>query len=621
MKEKQPTVRTLIFSVLLISSLFAWTQSSQGEYLEAKRQFGLGNYAAAKLAFQSLSNDSQFGEYASFYYALSALKKGEKTVAEDMLKQIVVKYPNWDQQQEVEYWLTYLAFDQGKLWEAFRQAENLPEDWRNYLIDSFLIKMSIEGLDSAYALNPNNKYIGSYYVDAIQKQPYEERDQLTLLELSEKFDITIGPDESLPLIRKEEYAVAVVLPFMYESLATPKTVIRNSIIFDLYQGMDKAQKDLEEKGININLFPFDTQKKGSVTYDLINEGKLDQADAIIGPLYSGPSKYVSQFSKENKVTMINPVSSNEEIIGDNPFSYLFKPAYTTQGREAAKFAAKKFTDNKKLFIFYETNRDSIVANAYRETIERDSFFVVRFERLTNEDAQQIQIDFTEQYEVRLDTMYSQDEIDSISLIPGRLVRTRSLRDEDSGRIIRDGNGEDIIESYEVKFTVEPDSIGHIFAATSSNLLANNFISMVEVRSDSIGIIGYKDWLNFSLVSYAQLERLQIDFLSPSFYDAESADYHWIRQRLIETLGTEPNEYHIYGYELVWQLGQLMNEYGKYFQRGLMSGEMQPGYLMEGLKYGPYNDNQMVPITTLKNLELKNQNIKQEVERSNEDSDK
>ncbi|MEQ8629320.1 hypothetical protein [Ekhidna sp.] len=613
-------MRITIFSLLITSFLVGFTQSNQGEYLEAKRQFSQGNYQVAMQAFQSLTNDATFGEYASFYYALSALKSNQPKVAEDMWKQIQVRYPDWDKQQEVDFWLAYVAFDQGKMWEAFRKAEQLPDVWRNNLIDAFLSKMSIESLDSAYALNPKNKYIGEYYAKAIKAQPYEERDQFMLQELAEKFDVELGSDESLPLVKKDEYAVAVVLPFMYESLETPQTVIRNSIIFDLYQGMELAQAELEKEDIKLNLFPFDTQKKGSVTYDLIKDKKLDNADVIIGPLYSGPSNFISQFSKENKITMVNPVSSNEAIVGNNPYSYLFKPAYSTQGREAAKYAAKKFTDNKKLFIFYETDRDSIVANAYRETIEKDSFFVVQFARLSNEDAQQIQKDFTEQYEVRLDTMYSQSEIDSIALLPGRIVRTRSLRNERTGRIIRDSEGNDVIESYEVKFTIQPDSIGHIFAATSSNVLANNFISMVEVRSDSIGIIGYEDWLDFSLVSYSQLERLQVDFLSPSYYDDESLEYERLRDKFIEKIGQMPSEYHLYGYELIKHLGYLMKEHGKYFQRGLVNGDFYPGYIMEGLKYGPFKDNQVVPITTLKGLELQNRNAEQKVEGSNEYND-
>ncbi|MEO1254243.1 MAG: hypothetical protein AAFY41_05060 [Bacteroidota bacterium] len=438
-------MRSLIFSFLLGVCITVLGQNSQGEYLEAKRQYTLGNYKVAQQSFKELTNNRVFGEYASFYFALSSYQMEEYQVALDMWKQILIKYPDWDKNKEVDYWIATTYFKQKKLWDAFKKVETLSPEWKNFLVESNLSSMTFEGLDSAYALNPENKYVAEYYARAIKSKPYGERDQLTLAELNEKFDLEII-SEDLPLVKKDEYAVAVVLPFMFESLNTPQTVIRNSIIFDLYQGMQLAAYDLADEGINVNLFPFDTQKKGSVAYELIKEGKLDDADVIIGPLYEGPNTYVSEFCIANKTTMINPLSSNEEIIGDNPFTYLFKPSYTTQGREAAKYAAGKFTNNKKVFIFYETKRDSIVANAYRQRIEKDSFFVIRYERLTNEDALQIQRDFTEEYEVRLDTMFSQEQIDSIALIPGRIVRTRSLRNEETGRIIKDEEGEDVIET-------------------------------------------------------------------------------------------------------------------------------------------------------------------------------
>lgn len=351
LKEKHPAVRSLLFSILFLISLFVIGQNNQAEYLEAKRQFGLGNYSEASLSFKSLSNDQMFGAYASFYYALSSLKMDQLKTAEEMFKQIQVKYPDWDQQSEVSYWLTHSLFLQKKYWKAFGESEKLPKGIKEFVIDEFLSEMTIPSLDSAYALNPDNSYIGNYYAKAIKDLPYEEQDRRILLELSEKFDLSLSISENLPLIKKEEYGIAVVLPFMFDSLSTPQTVIRNTIIFDLYQGMNLAQKDLEDRGIKLNLFPFDTKKKGEVTYDLIKGKKLDEADVIIGPLYSGPSRYISAFSKENRITMINPVSSNPSIVEGNPYAYLFKPSYLTQGEKAAEFAAKKFTDNKKVFIF------------------------------------------------------------------------------------------------------------------------------------------------------------------------------------------------------------------------------------------------------------------------------
>ncbi|MFK7952309.1 MAG: hypothetical protein AB8B73_05640, partial [Ekhidna sp.] len=292
--------------------------------------------------------------------------------------------------------------------------------------------------------------------------------------------------------------------------------------------------------------------------------------------------------------------------------------YETQGRMAANFASSTFTKNKKVLIFYETERDSLVAEAYKNTIQRDSFFIVKYQRLTTEGALEVQRDFTEQYEFRLDTLFNQKEIDSIALLPGRYVRNRVLRDEKTKRILKDNNGEDKLEYYEVKFMVDRDSVGHIFAATSSNLLVNNLISLVDVRSDTIGLIGYDSWLDFNLSSYDQLERIGAYMISSSFFKKAEVEYQQVERKFIDQLGDKPNQYHLTGYELVMQLGILMKKNGKYFQRGLSDGDIARGVIMEGLRYGGYNDNQVVPIIQLEDLQLKNKNVQSDSVSKNED---
>jgi len=593
--------------IFLITSLpfVVQAQSTQAEYLEAKRQFALGNYESAQRSFSSLTKDNVFGPYASFYYALSAFKKGNEQQAYDMWKQTQINYPDWGQQKEVSYWLGQVAFSLEKYWEAFNHIESLPEDLKYSLIEQNLSNLPISKLKKAYALNPSNGHIGKYLSIAILAQPYSQRDNDLLVELSEKFEFeSITISEELPEIKKDKYAIAAVLPFMFDSYRNPESVIRNSIIFNLYQGMEMARERLSEDGVNLEIFPYDTKKKGSEAQRIISDSSLAEADVIVGPLYGGPNRVISNYSKDKKITMINPVSSNGDIIGNNPFSFLFKPSYETQGRIAARYAKHNFQKNKLAFIFYETDRDSLVANAYKQQIEKDSFFVVRFERMTNESAQQVQKDFTEQFEVRLDTDFSREEMDSINLIPGRYVKTRPLRDKDDGLIIRDEEGEPVLEYYENRFNVEEDSIGHMFVASESNLLANNFISLSEVRSDTIGIIGYQEWLQFPTISYDQLERLNIAFISPDYFKSGSPQYEKLSKTFIEKIGREPDKYHFIGYELIYQLGLLLKEHGKYFQKGLRNGDFIPGELMKGLEYGSFNDNQVVPMTVLENLRLK-----------------
>ncbi|MEM7298165.1 MAG: ABC transporter substrate-binding protein [Bacteroidota bacterium] len=614
-------MKTFLSALLLTTTIFLYGQGSQTEYLEAKRQFSLGNYSAAQRSFQGLTEDKNFGAYASFYYALCALKQGDQKTAYDMWKQVQLNFPQWDQQSEVSYWLGYVSFSQKKYWEAFRHIENLPTDLKEALIRNELSDLTLEDLEQAYALNQDNQYIGNYLAKAIMKQPYDERDHSRLAELSDKFEILISPEEvNLPLVKKSRYSIAAVLPFMFDSLENPQSVLRNSIIWDLYQGMSMAQRDLSSDGVNIDIAPYDTKKRGDTTQVILENGYLENADVIVGPLYGGPNKLISEYSRKNKITMVNPVSSNDAIIGDNPYSYLFKPSYQTQGRRAAEYARKNFRDNPFVCIFFETDRDSLMANEYRETIEKDSFLVVRYERLTSESGLQVQKDFMEQYEVRLDTLFGQEQIDSIGLIPGRYVKTRPLRDEDDGSIIRDSDGEEVLEYYENRFTIVDDSIGHIFLASESNLLANNMISLSEVRSDTIEIIGYEDWLDFTLVSYDQLERLGIYFISPNYMDKETKEFNDLSEDFINHIGREPGQYHLIGYELIMQVGKLLDEHGTYFQRGLIGGQTIPGIHMNGMKYGSYNDNQLVPITQLKNLRLIEPETKQTSVETDENSD-
>lgn len=605
-------VKYLLSTALLLLFSFGFTQNNQSEYLEAKRQFGLGNYGAAKLGFQALTADRDFGDYASFYYALSSFKESDIQEAYDMWRQLLTKNPTWHQTQEVNYWLVKSSFALQRYSSAFRYLNELPDDLQISALQETLGKMSYSELVDAYRLNTDNEELATYLANEIIKLPYSQRDRQLLSELSGKLDAEVTLAEvDLPVVKKDTYAVAVVLPFMFESFETPQTVLKNSIIWDLYNGMKVAEDELDDSGINLKLFPFDTKKRGDVSHRMVSSGKLDGADLIIGPLYSQPNQVISKYAADQKVSMVNPLSSNGSITGDNPYSYLFKPSYETQGRAAANYAASRIKDNKLAFIFYETDRDSLLAQAYLDEIQLDSFFVVRFERLTNESAQQVQKDFIEKYEIRLDTAFSREEMDSIGLIPGRLVKSRPLRNEKTGNIIKDEEGEDVLEYYEERFQVKEDSIGHILVASSSNLLANNFISLSEVRNDTIEIIGYKDWLEFSTVSYNQLERLGIAFISPDLFDKSSSTYKLLEESFISKIGREPGEYHLIGYELVYQLGQQLDSHGKYFQRGLLGSEVSPGRVMNGLNYGTYHDNQVVPITKLDELRLVIQEEKEE----------
>lgn len=599
-------MRILLSTTLLLAFVFSNGQANQSEYLEGKRQFSLDNYRDAMGSFQSLTEDPVFGAYASFYYALAAYKQEMPQVATDMWKQVLVKYPKWEETEEVDFWLAKVSFEREEYLDAVKYTEKLPEVVQTQLRKTVRDELDANVLEELYQENSENEALAFLYFQALANLPQEERNHDLLLSLAERFGTELEEViNDFPKVVKESYGVALALPFMFDSLQNATPVIKN-LIFDLYQGMLVAQDSLSKEGISLELYPFDTKKSEAVAKKIIGNESLRNADLIIGPLYGNPINVVYPFAAKNEIPIVNPLSSNASLIRNNKEGFLFQPGYGTQGREAGIYAAKKFTKNKNAIIFYETQRDQIVAEAYREELEKDSFNIVLFEELTKATALQFQADWTRQYESSLDTL-SREAIDSISLMPNRYVRSRPRKDEKTGRVLKDRNGDDRLEYYEMRYTIPQDTIGHIFAATSSNLLSNNIISLSEVRGDSIGIVGYDDWLNFRLVSFNQLERLDVSFISTSYFYPDKSEK--IGDLIRARFWTEPSQYHFLGYELIMQIGRLFDENGKHFQRGVLTGKHLEGHLMHGLKYGAFRDNQIVPIVTIEELQIqvKNQN--------------
>ncbi len=594
-------MRKLLFILVLPLLNVALAQNSQSEYLEAKRQFGLENYRDAMGSFRSLTGDPVFGAYASFYYALSAYYQQVPQEALDMWKQILRKYPDWDHTDEVNFWISRLSFEKKRYLDGVRYADKLPSDLKNSVMATAMQNLDLQELDGLYTVNQENELLAVLYFQALTNQPFEERDHEKLLALSQKFDFDAERFlTDMPKIEKEKYGIALVLPFMFDSLQNPQSVIRNRIIFDLYQGMMVAQDSLEKNNILLEFFPFDTKKLGYKAGRMVRDGLLDDADLIIGPLYPEPNQIIKNYSVQKEIPMLNPLSSNGGIISGNRLGYLFKPSYETQGRKAAEYAAKRFGHNKNAIILFETPRDQVIAEAYKKVLEQDTFCITMFGQLDKESALQMQVDFTDQYEEVLDSL-TQEEIDSILLIPDRYVRSRVKKDTLTGRPIKDLEGEDELEYYEMKYTVREDTIGHIFAATSNNLLANNIISLTDVRGDSIGIVGYSNWLNFKQTSYGQLERLDVSMIHTSLFDEDATEE--IASKVRTKYWTEPSEYHFIGFELIMHVGNMFKEHGKYFQRGLLGGRFRDGYLMQGLSFGSYKDNQVVPIVTVQDLNI------------------
>ncbi len=616
--------RTLFISLFFFPITFSGFGQSQAEYLEAKRLYGISDYSSAVGAFNSLKEDPTFGTYARFYLGLSLYNNQNFPESISVLEELIQFYPDWEHLHEVLYWLSKINFEQ----EEYRKGLEYLDAYElrttsgsvsDEFVPLYLSSISLEELVSFYDSFSENRALAILLATKLKDLPIEDRDQELLESILGKYEIPTSAliDEELVDVFKERYTISVVMPFMFDSYDNPGSILRNTLVTDFYQGMMLAAKELEKDSIYLDLIPFDTKRNKDHTISLTTE--IAKSDVIVGPLLPPQVEAVKEISRENQINMINPLSSNDDYLKDNPYAFLFRSSYSTMARELAKYVVETDTAETAAVYFSRNPRDSTFAEIYRSILEEGGKQIVDFRSIDELEAKALLDVLTDQYEEFLD----KDFADSLlkAEVPGRFIKFRSLNVEEEenledypeldslwfpemdeeGNVINEKDPRKMV-AYEMKFTVPKDSIGSFMVATRSNTIVNNIISAVAAREDSAGVYGYGDWFDFKVVNYDLMERLEVTLAMPEYLDRSTVKYDQLGLRFREEYASLPSDFHFSGYEFTYFIGHMLRDYGKYFQNGFLQEGVR-GYLTREIDFKGSNNNQVVPFIKMRNFQL------------------
>jgi len=558
--EKKIYIVLLIFVPWLLPA-----QDLKNQYKKARELFAKGDYAKSMDAFKPLvvydaKNPSP--EYASYYYALSAYRMGFFSVAKDMFLQMRKLYPAWDQMSEVNYFLGKIYFDQREYFQALLILKDIQQEFffadvtamkRNYLPQVG----DVETLRMLYEEYPEDKEVAHALAGAIARQPYLEQD-VNLMDvicgkfgfLREEFASAEAPASKM----KDRYTVSLLFPFLSSTLDPSPVKKKNQFVLDLYEGIKLAKDTLAGQGIHVDVLAYDTERNSETLKKLLESDELKATDLLVGPLFQEEVKPVQEFSMNNKINVINPVSNNSDFLGQNSFALLSQPCHETIGTKSAAWVAEKVRKKTCMVYYGETVKDSVMA----------------FSFIKQAIALGVQVVYTE--EIHKETM-------------GKIISTLASPTE--------------FDEFKnpIQFKLKVDSIGSIFVASDNPLIYSKVISSVETRGDSIRIIGNESWLKDTSIDLGIYERLGICLAAPTFSSSLNPNFIEFRRRYILKHGSFPSTYDNYakiGFEFMIFVGKALHQYGVYFQQGLSNAGSIPGFLSEGYNYTNSRDNQLVP---------------------------
>ena len=148
---------------------------------------------------------------------------------------------------------------------------------------------------------------------------------------------------------------------------------------EMYEGILLAADTLRTLGLNITLYPYDIKSDTVDVTRLIQSGKLEDMDLIIGPVYSHNLTAVAAYAKNLGIPVVSPVPLiNESALANNPTLFMASSSLEIAQKLLAKKAAEYY-DNNFVFIHADSTGTDDDVKRFKNQIFTELSYHLPFE--------------------------------------------------------------------------------------------------------------------------------------------------------------------------------------------------------------------------------------------------
>ena len=126
----------------------------------------------------------------------------------------------------------------------------------------------------------------------------------------------------LEKIQQDYYQIALILPLRIEQIV-PNLDVNNKKFADFYGGIKMAAQRIDDLSANVKVYY--TNWDQSRIDEIIQDMSYDLPDVIIGPFQTELISKLAVFAKENRIPLISPWKSNNNITEENVFFLQMRP--------------------------------------------------------------------------------------------------------------------------------------------------------------------------------------------------------------------------------------------------------------------------------------------------------
>jgi len=170
--------------------------------------------------------------------------------------------------------------------------------------------------------------------------------------------------------KKDHYKIALFAPF-YLDYGKGYSEYVSNLATQYYLGVKTALDSLKLKGLNADVYIFDTKNDSASVMNILNTKGTSEMDLVISPFFNGTQLLVADFCFKHQIRMACPVKANGKILDDNPFVYASVPSDVKLIQGLARHVLK-YNSNDNLVIVKPTKAEDIVLyNAFIKTFNEE----------------------------------------------------------------------------------------------------------------------------------------------------------------------------------------------------------------------------------------------------------
>ena len=367
-----------------------------------------------------------------------------------------------------------------------------------------------------------------------------------------------------PANAQKRYHVALMVPlYLYDidnlsiskerSKKTQKS--RSMSFLQFYEGFMIAAETLEKQGLKLDLTVMDVTDNVSSAERALEQIRGKDFDLIVGPFFGRSFDVIEEYAKANGIVMVNPLSTRETVIENNPNVVKVKPGDIGMILSISSLVKNSYS-NANVFI---VSREKAADTAFLNQLEHHLNLAVNEEvTVSGDDFLNFARNESERLEMGSRLVPTLD-------VEGQVYSTDDFQNGSMDKVVMANSVKRY--SYSEMGTLKSQLSGVrtnlIIAYGDDNVFATQILNSLTKSADRfpITLVCVSDWQKYEKLLVDNLLKMNAIYVSDFFVDYQDEEVKHFVRRFRSKYVSEPQNYAFEGYDVGYYFLNALMQYG------------------------------------------------------------